>query len=82
MTPSEITQYASLLGGGGSFVLMLVFIVRVFRGLLDAARSDATEARAESIRLLAENVRLRAEIERLRNQRLTNQPHSEQGEDI
>lgn len=67
MTPNDIAQFASLLGGGGSFVLMLVFIVRVFRGLLEAARSDATEARAESVRLLAENIRLRAEIETLRS---------------
>lgn len=76
MTPDTLAQYASLIGGGGSFILMLVFIVRVFRGLLDAARNDATVARDESIRLLAENIRLRAEIERLRS----NQSTHKQGE--
>tara|TARA_R110000868_G_scaffold172746_2_gene408706 strand:+ start:486 stop:644 length:159 start_codon:yes stop_codon:yes gene_type:complete len=38
---------------------MLVFILRVFKGLLEAARSDAETAREEAVRLRAENDRLR-----------------------
>lgn len=55
----DLTQAASLIGGGGSFFLMLVFILRVFKGLLEAARSDAETAREEAVRLRAENDRLR-----------------------
>jgi hypothetical protein len=66
LSPDSVAQYASLIGGGGSFFLMLIFIVRVFKGLLDAARTDATEARAEAIRLTADNIQLRAENEMLR----------------
>jgi len=55
----DLTQAASLIGGGGSFLLMLIFILRVFRGLLDAVRSDAETAREEAARLRAENNMLR-----------------------
>lgn len=55
----DLTQAASLIGGGGSFFLMLVFILRVFRGLLDSARSDAETAREEAARLRIENDLLR-----------------------
>ena len=62
---ADITQAASLIGGGGSFILMLVFILRVFRGLLDAARSDAETAREEAARLRVENDVLRRIINEL-----------------
>ena len=55
----DLTQAASLIGGGGSFLLMLVFILRVFKGLLNAARSDAETAREEASRLRLENDVLR-----------------------
>lgn len=55
----DLTQAASLIGGGGSFLLMLVFILRVFKGLLEAARSDAVTAREEAARLRIENDLLR-----------------------
>jgi hypothetical protein len=55
----DLTQAASLIGGGGSFLLMLVFILRVFRGLLESARSDAETARGEATRLRIENDMLR-----------------------
>lgn len=58
----DLTQAASLIGGGGSFLLMLVFILRVFRGLLEAARSDAETARDEAARLRIENNVLRGII--------------------
>ena len=58
----DLTQAASLIGGGGSFLLMLVFILRVFRGLLEAARSDAETAREEAARLRIENNVLRKVI--------------------
>ena len=55
----DLTQAASLIGGGGSFFLMLIFILRVFRGLLESARSDAETAREEAKRLRIENDLLR-----------------------
>ena len=64
----DFTQLASLLGGGGSFFLMLVFILRVFRGLLESARSDAETAREEAHRLRIENDLLRRIINDLHGQ--------------
>ena len=64
----NVTQFASLIGGGGSFFLMLVFILRVFRGLLDSARSDAETAREEATRLRIENDLLRKIINDLHGQ--------------
>jgi len=63
----DLTQAASLIGGGGSFLLMLVFILRVFRGLLEAARSDAETARDEAARLRIENDVLRGIINDLQD---------------
>jgi hypothetical protein len=64
----DLTQAASLIGGGGSFFLMLVFILRVFKGLLESARSDAETARDEALRLRIENDSLRAIINELHHQ--------------
>lgn len=67
MTPEEVQQFASLLGGGGSFVLMLVFVVRVFKSLLAETRTAAALANAEAERLRRENAELRAENEMLKS---------------
>lgn len=47
---------------------MLVFILRVFRGLLESARSDAETAREEAHRLRIENDLLRRIINDLHGQ--------------